>query len=156
MTMYSENFFFKMLLEKFSNKLLVSDSGGMVGGYSKIEDVKYLPVPAREADRPNKNNTVFIDLESFSEYDEKDFQIIKINNADKFKELRKNGNHMILTTTLPYNQAHDIFQKLKDNGIVFDQLISDLPVGDRQVVDKHNRTKIHSIKLKEDLEKVGV
>ncbi|MBI5332435.1 MAG: hypothetical protein HZB65_02595 [Candidatus Aenigmarchaeota archaeon] len=156
MTMYSENLFFKLLLERFSNKLLVSDSGGMVGGCPKIEDVKYLPVPAIETENtPNQTGTIFIDLESIAENSRENLQELIVDNAGKLKELRKKGNHMILTTTLPYNQAHDIYQKLKEHGIIFDQLVSDLPVGSRQVVDNHQRTKLYHVKTKKDLDEVG-
>ncbi|MFH0837586.1 MAG: hypothetical protein V1870_05630 [Candidatus Aenigmatarchaeota archaeon] len=154
MTMYSENFFFKVLLEKFADKLLVSDSSGMVGGFPIIEDVKHLPIPMRQVkDVLNQKNVMFIDLDSISENSNK-FSEFVIHGADRLVELRKAGNHMILTTSLPYNQAHDIYHKLKENGIMFDQLISDLPIGSRHVVDRHGRTKIHGIKSRKDLDKV--
>jgi len=155
-TMYSENFFFKMLLDKFSNKLLVSDSGGIIGGYPVIEEVKQLPVPfCYKHNSGNAKETVFCDLDNILEEGE-NLQDIKVNSADKVKELKARGCHLVLTTSRPYNRAYDIFNKLKEQGIEFDQLVSDLPVGQRHVIDKHDRTKLYCIKCKDDFDKLKI
>lgn len=167
-TTYSENLFFKLLLDKFSRKLLVCDSEGKLGGFPAIQEVSQIPVPITDIPtiRGRCKGTIFIDLDGTlikhvpvpSETGD-DIEILK-GAPEKLKEFREKGYYLILTTSRPHHKTFGIINKLKSLGIEFDQIICDLPVGPRHMINDMKgdevRTIAHVLKRDEGIKKVKI
>jgi len=166
-TLYSENLFFKLLLEKFPQKLLVCDSGGTVGEFPKISDVTQIPVPVTyQKESAAAKGAIFCDLDGTlirhvrvpSETGE-DVEIIE-GSSEKIKEFKEKGYYVILTTSRPYYKIFGILNKLKAHGLEFDQIISDLPVGPRHLINDSKgdeiRAVIHPLKRDEGIKNIRI
>jgi len=167
-TTYSENFFFKLLLDKFSSKLLVCDSDGMLGSFPEIQEVTHIPVPIIDAPAEKRKckGTIFIDLDGTlikhvpipSETGE-DIEILD-GTPEKLKEFREKGYYVVLTTSRPHHKIFGILSKLKSLGIVFDQIICDLPVGPRHIINDMKggevRSIAHVLKRNEGIRKIKI
>jgi uridine kinase len=169
MTSYSENLFLKFLLEKFSQKLIVCDSDGKFGEFPEIEEVSQIPTPISEtppAARKTYKGTIFCDLDGTlikhvpvpSETGE-DIEVIE-GTPEKLKQLREKGHYLVLTTSRPHHKIFGVLNKLKSLGIEFDQIISDLPVGPRHMINDMKgdevRTIAHVLKRDEGIKNVKI
>jgi len=156
-TMYSENLFFKFLLGSSLQKLLVCNSDGVMGEFPQLVEVNQIPVPyASHKETNSAKGTIFCDLDGTlikhvpvpSETGE-DIEIIE-GSPEKLKEFKEKGYHLVVTTSRPYHKIFGILQKLRDLGIEFDQVISDLPVGPRHLIndskDDEVRAIVHALK----------
>ena len=151
-TTYSENLFFKFLLEKFPQKLLVCSSEGVMGEFPQLTEVKQIPVPFTSYKETNSaKGTIFCDLDGTlikhvpvpSETGE-DIEVIP-GSPEKLKEFKEKGYYLILTTSRPYHKIFGIIQKLKGSGIEFDQIISDIPVGPRHLINDSKGEEVRAI-----------
>jgi len=161
-TTYSENIFLEMLLDKFSNKVLVCDSDGKFGRSPDIQKVSQIPVPIPEREYEiRKKGVIFCDLDGtiikhvpVPSATGEEIEIIK-GSAEKLNEFIKEGYHLVLTTSRPYNKVFGVLDKLKSKGIEFDQIICDLPVGPRHLIndskDDEVRAIIHPLKRDEGI-----
>lgn len=167
-TTYSENIFFRLLMDGFPSKLLVCDSEGKLGSFPEIQEVSQVPVPVTDipAARSGLKGTVFIDLDGTlvkhvpipSETGE-DIEVLD-GTAEKLKEFKEKGYYVILATSRPHHKIFGVLDKLKSIGIEFDQLICDLPVGPRHMINdmKGNevRTIAHVLKRDEGIKKIRI
>lgn len=166
-TTYSENIFFNFLLDKFHQKLLVCNSGGFLCEFPKIEEVKMIPVPIESCkDTGSLKGTIFCDLDGTlikhvpvpSETGE-EIEVID-GSSEKLKEFKEKGYYLVLTTSRPYYKIFGILQKLKSQGLEFDQIISDLPVGPRHLIndskEEEVRAIVHSLKRNEGIKKIKI
>ena len=64
---------------------------------------------------------------------------------EKLKEFKEKGYYLIVTTSRPYHKIFGILQKLKDSGIEFDQVISDLPLGPRHLINDSKGDEVRAI-----------
>ncbi len=142
MTTYSENRFLNMLTEKFSERTFSCDSTGLFGPRPSIEEVSHIPIPLNPSNvRQSKRGTVFLDLDGTliehvpipSETGE-EVRVLE-GSVEKLRELREKGYFIVLTTSRPQNKIYSVLRVLKDSGMEFDQVISDLPVGPRHLVN---------------------
>ncbi|MEK9135217.1 MAG: HAD hydrolase family protein [Patescibacteria group bacterium] len=167
MTFYSENIFFKFLLEKFPQKLLVCDSNGIIGEFLQIAEVSYVPVPIFfPKETKNLKGAIFCDLDGTlikhvpvpSETGE-EIEIIE-GSAEKLKEFKEKGYYLILVTSRPHYKTFSILNKLKSFGMEFDQIISDLPVGARHLIndskDQEVRAVSHSLERNKGIRDVRI
>lgn len=168
-TSYSENIFLKFLLDRFSKKLLVCDSDGKLGEFPEIKEVTQIPVPITETAQAVKKmykGTIFCDLDGTlikhipvpSETGE-DIEVIK-GTREKLKDFRKKGYYLVLTTSRPHHKIFGILNRLKSLGIEFDQIICDLPVGVRHIINDMKgdeiRTIAHVLKRDEGIKNVKI
>lgn len=168
-TTYSENLFFNLLIDKFSHKLIVCDSEGKLGGFPEIQEVSQIPVPmadVRPVDKNVRKGTIFIDLDGTlikhvpvpSETGE-DIEILE-GTPEKLKEFRDKSYYLILTTSRPHHKIFGIINKLKSEGIEFDQILCDLPVGPRHIINDMKgsevRTIAHVLKRDEGIKKIKI
>jgi uridine kinase len=166
-TMYSENFFFKLLFEKFSQKLLVCNSDGFICEFPEIKEVKQIPVPIETyKETGDLKGTIFCDLDGTlikhvpvpSETGE-EIEIIE-GSSEKLKEFKQKGYYLVLTTSRPYHKIFGILQKLKSQGLEFDQIISDLPVGPRHLINDSKgeeiRAVVHVLKRNQGIKKINI
>jgi uridine kinase len=158
-TTYSENIFFHMLLDHFSAKTLICDSDGSFGNYSEICEVAHIPVPisGHGAMLPYKG-TIFCDLDGTlikhvpvpSENGE-EISVLP-GSKEKLREFRDKGYYLILTTSRIYAKVFPILDKLKNDGLDFDQIICDLPVGPRFLINdsKVDECRAYAFDLRRD------
>ncbi|MDP2947198.1 MAG: hypothetical protein Q8N88_03715 [Nanoarchaeota archaeon] len=152
MTLYSENLFLKFLLGKFSQKLLVCDSNGIIGEFPQIAEVSQIPVPASfPKETGTSKGTIFCDLDGVlikhvpvpSETGE-EIEVIE-GSAEKLREFKGKGYYLVLVTSRPHYKIFGILNKLKSFGMEFDQVISDLPVGARHLINDSKDQEIRAI-----------
>ena len=150
-TTYSENLFFKFLLEKLPQKLLVCGSDGIMGEFPRLTEVNQIPVPyAFHKETSSAKGTIFCDLDGTlikhvpvpSETGE-DIEVIP-GSPEKLREFKEKGYHLIMTTSRPYHKIFGILQKLRAFGIEFDQIISDMPVGPRHLINDDKGEEVRS------------
>jgi len=167
-TTYSENIFLETLLNRFSDKLLVCDSNGKLGEFPEIQRVSQIPVPITEVSDVHRRckGTIFIDLDGTlikhvpvpSETGD-DIQVLD-GTREKLEEFRKKGYYLILTTSRPYHKIFGVLNKLKSLGMEFDQIICDLPVGPRHMINDMKgdevRTIAHVLKRDEGIKKIKI
>jgi uridine kinase len=142
MTTYSENIFFNFLAGYCSSKTVPCDDSGRIGNYPEIQEMQYIPVPivTREQKRQQKG-TVFCDLDGTlikhvpvpSETGEE--ICVLDGSVDKLKEFREQGYYLILTTSRTYDKVFGVIERLKVEGLEFDQIICDLPLGPRHLIN---------------------
>jgi uridine kinase len=137
-TTYSENLFFQNLFEKFSQKLLICDSDGTMGSFPKIEKVNDIPVPIPEnISFKISKNPIFCDIDNFLLKSENTEPIkIMIDALNHLKSLKKQGYYLVAVTSHSY--PFQILNELKSQGLEFDRIISDLPQGDRFLIQNKN------------------
>jgi uridine kinase len=166
-TMYSENLFFRFLLEKFPQKLLVCNSEGIMGEFPQLVEVDHIPVPYTSHKETNSaKGTVFCDLDgtlikhvSIPSETGEEIEILE-GSSEKLKELKEKGYHLILTTSRPHHKIFGIINKLKAHGIEFDQIISDLPVGPRHLINddkgEERRAFIHILERDKGIKNINI
>ncbi len=169
LTSYSENLFLKFLIDKYSQKLLVCDSDGVLSEYPEIKEVNQIPVPMEHVPKSVKKTykgAIFSDLDGTlikhvpvpSETGE-DIEVLD-GTPEKLKDFREKGYYLILTTSRQYHKIFGVLNKLESLGIVFDQIISDLPVGPRHMINDmkgdEKRTIAHVLKRNEGIKNVKI
>lgn len=166
-TTYSENIFFKLLFKNFSDRTIACDSEGALTPFPEIENVSHIPIPiAEKTFRQNKKATIFCDLEGIiikhSAVPPDEVEDIKFidGSLEKLKELRDDGYFLILTTSRPSNKIFGIVEKIRSNGLEFDQIVCDLPVGPRiQISDSKNgepRATAYVVKKNAGIKKIQI
>jgi len=166
-TLYSENIFLESILDKFSKKLLTCSSDGWIGEFPIIFKVSQIPVPISYQKNTNgTKGTIFCDLDGTlikhvpvpPEVGE-DIEIID-GSVEKVKEFKEKGYYLVLTTSRPYHKIFGILGKLKFLGIEFDQVICDLPLGARYLINDSKNEEIraisHPLKRNEGLKGVKI
>jgi uridine kinase len=164
-TLYSENLFFKSVLEKFPKKLLVCNSEGIIGEFPTISEASQIPVPiGYQKNTSAAKGVIFCDLDGTlvkhvpvpSETGD-DIEIIE-GSSEKIREFKEKGYYLILTTSRPYHKIFGIINKLKLQGLEFDQIISDLPVGLRHLINDSKgdevRAIVHPLKRDEGIKNI--
>ncbi len=151
-TTYSENMFFNVIFDKFSNKTVACNSDGDLGEYPDLTTVSEIPIPLEQKEFvTRKRGTIFCDLDGTlikhvpipSETGE---EIKIIDGAiEKLREFREKDYYLVLTTSRPYTKIFGIIEKLKDQGIVFDQIICDLPVGPRHLINDSKNDEVRAV-----------
>lgn len=151
-TTYSENIFLKLLLENFTAKTISCDSDGTFAPYPEICDISHIPVPiTSKTYKEHKKGTIFCDLDGSlikhvpvpSETGE-EIEIIE-GSVEKLKEFRDKGYFLILTTSRNQNNVFGIVEKLRLMGLDFDQIVCDLPVGPRHLINDSKDGEIRAI-----------
>jgi len=151
-TTYSENIFFEVLLDKFSSKTVICDSDGKFARYPEIHNISNIPVPIYHRKyKECKKGTVFCDLDGTlikhvpvpSETGE-EIEIID-GSVEKLREFREKDYYLILTTSRPYDKVFGVIEKLMSEGLNFDQIICDLPVGPRHLINDSKDDEIRAI-----------
>lgn len=151
MTTYSENIFLTLLRERFSSKLVTCDSYGRLGGTFEIAEVQQLPVPLRQsAAQERKRGTIFCDLDGTlikhvpvpSETGE-EVELID-GAAQRLREMRELGYHIVLTTSRPQSKVFGVLDRLSAEGLEFDQVICDLPVGPRHLINDSKDNEVRA------------
>jgi len=158
-TTYSENIFLRSLLEGFAFKTVICDSDGIFAPYPEIHDPLHIPVPIiAETYRDCKKATIFCDLDGTlikhvtvpSESGE-EIETIE-GSVEKLREFRDKGYFLVLTTSRPQNKVFGVVEKLRLMGLEFDQIVCDLPVGPRHLINDSKDDEVRAIahKLKRD------
>jgi len=151
-TTYSENIFLKLVLEKFRHKLVTCDSHGALGGYPEVNEVSHIPVPiGNGSHQSRKKGTVFCDLDGTiikhvqlpTETGE-EIRILQ-GSVEKLREFREKDYFLVLTTSRPQSKVFVALEVLKREGIEFDQVICDLPVGPRHLINDSKDTQVRAI-----------
>lgn len=141
-TTYSENIFLRLLLEHFSFKTVTCDSEGKFVPYPEIHIVSQIPVPIiNKTYRDCRKGTIFCDLDGTlikhvavpSESGE-EMEIIE-GSIEKLREFRDKDYFLILMTSRPQSKVFGVLQKLWSMGLEFDQIVCDLPVGPRHLIN---------------------
>jgi uridine kinase len=161
-TIYSENIFFHLLLEKFQNKLLVCGSDGIIGEFPKISEVSQIPVPLADYKGVvTTKGAVFCNLDGtlVENTSQGGIELIE-GSQEKLKELKEKGYYLVLTTSRPYHTIFGILNKLKSQGVAFDQVVSDLPLGSMHLIhnDHDGRTNavVHPLKTNEGIKNIRI
>jgi uridine kinase len=161
-TLYSENLFFHLLLEKFQQKLLVCNSDGLIGEFPKINEVSQVPVPAGDyRGVVATKGAVFCDLDGTLIDSSKTNETVLIEGSlEKLKEMKEKGYYLILTTSKPYHKIFSVLNKLKSQGLTFNQVVADLPSGPLHLINdsKEGQEKafLHHLKSNEGLKNIRI
>lgn len=158
-TTYSENTFFNLVLNKFKSKLVTCNSDGLFTNLPNIQKVSQIPVhlPVYKY-RKRTKGTIFCDLDGtliqhvpIPSESGKEIKILD-GSKDKIREWKEEGYYIIMTTSRPYNKVFGVLDKLKHLGIKFDQVICDLPVGPRHLINdsKNDDVRAFAHVLKRD------
>jgi hypothetical protein len=158
-TTYSENIFLNLLLNHFLSKLIIADSDGNYGGYPEIQDVDHIPIPiSKRYYKQQLKGTILCDLDGTlikhvplpSETGE-EIEILE-GSIEKLREFKSKGYYLILTTSRIYDRVFKIIEKLKNEGLEFDQILCDLPVGPRFLINdnKDSECRAYAIALQTD------
>lgn len=158
-TTYSENNFFNLVFDKFKSKLLICDSNGLFSEIPIIENVSQIPVYIQEYKYKKRlTGTIFCDLDGtlvkhvpVPSEDGSEIEILS-KTVEKLKKWTDGGYYIVLTTSRPYNKVFGILDKLKSLGIEFDQIVCDLPVGPRYLINdsKNNELRAFAYALERD------
>lgn len=150
-TTYSENIFLKELFQKCPDKIVSCDSDGEMGGYPPIQEVNTIPVPILDP-KPitMKKGTIFCDLDGtlirhvpIPSVSGDEIEVIP-GSAEKLKEFQEKGYMIVLTTSRPQHKVFGIMDKLKEAGLEFDQVICDLPLGPRHLINDTKNDEIRA------------
>ena len=153
-TTYSENIFFNILTDKFHYKMVTCNSDGQMSEFPEIEEVTQIPVPIpRMGEEEAKKGTVFVDLDGTlikhvpvpSETGE-EIQVLK-GSVEKLREWGKKNYLIVLCTSREFNKTFGILHKLQKEGMIFDQVICDLPVGPRILINDSKGKEIRAIAI---------
>lgn len=152
MTTYSENLFLRLLLDRFADRLVACDSDGRLGAFPEIGEVTHIPVPvhARPPLTP-RTGTVFCDLDGTlvrhvavpSQHGD-DLELLD-GSLEKLKEFRDRGYLVVLTTGRSQSNVIGVLEKLRALGLEFDQIICDLPVGPRHLINDSKGDEVRAV-----------
>ena len=151
MTTYSENIFLERLFDQFKHKIVSCDSYGALGDYPRLQEISYIPIPiVKRKSLLVKKGTVFCYLDGTiinhvpvpTETGE-EIKVIQ-GSAEKLQEFRQKGYFLVLTTSRPQNKIFGVLEILKEKGLEFDQIICDLPVGPRHLINDTKNGEIRA------------
>jgi len=158
-TAFSENKFFDVIFNKFLEKMLICDSNGNFDMVVKYSSVEQIPIYVPDIEHKKKmKGTIFCDLDGtlikhipVPAEDGNDIKLLP-DSANKLKEWHDKGYYIVLTSSRPYNKVFGILHKLEENNIKFDQVICDLPVGPRHLINDSKGKEVRAIahKLERD------
>ncbi len=158
-TTYSENIFLKEIFENYPDKIACCDSDGFLGRCPELNEVHSIPVPIQHpVPVPRRKGTVFCDLDGtlirhvpVPSVTGQEIQVLE-GSAEKLQEFREAGYFLVLTTSRPQHKIFGVLKILKEAGIEFDQIICDLPVGPRYLINdsKEGETRAIAIVLERD------
>jgi uridine kinase len=142
MTTYSENIFLRVLRERFSARTVACDSNGNFGPFPDIGEITHIPVPIGfRKPEPLKKGTIFCDLDgtvikhvAVPSGSGEDIELLD-GSVEKLKEFRLKGYHIVLTTSRSQANIFGVLEKLRLMGLECDQVICDLPVGPRHLIN---------------------
>lgn len=166
-TTYSENVFFKILLDNFSAKTIACDSEGFQTSYPKIEEVSHIPVPISEKTfQQRKKAAIFCDLEGIIVKHEsvpseriEDIEFID-GSLEKLKEFKEKEYFIVLTSSRPSDKVFSVVEKIRSLGLEFDQIVCDLPVGPKiQISDSKDgkpRAEVYIAETNEGIKKLEI
>jgi uridine kinase len=151
-TSFSENKFFNMILDKFPEKVMMCNSNGNFEASPVLRDVKQIPIFIPDTEHKKKmKGTIFCDLDGtlikhipVPAEDGNDIKLLP-KSAEKLKEWHNKGYYIVLTSSRPYNKVFGILHKLEDCNIKFDQVICDLPVGPRHLINDSKDGELRAI-----------
>ena len=164
-TTYSENIFFNLVFDKFKSKLIVCDSDGYFSKIPNMENVSQIPVYIQEYKYKKRlAGTIFCDLDgtlvkhvSVPSENGNEIKVLP-DTPEKFKEWVEHGYYIVLVTSRPYNKVFGVLNKLVSLGVRFDQVICDLPVGPRYLINdsKGKEVRAFAYPLERDIGVGGV
>jgi len=159
-TSFSENKFLTNMLDHFSEKVLLCNSNGNFTFAPKINPVKQIPIYIPDLQQKKRmRGTIFCDLDGtlvkhipVPSEDGNDIKLLP-NSAEKLKEWHEKGYYIVLTSSRPYNKVFSILSKLEEHDITFDQVICDLPIGPRHLINDSKDGEVRAIAHKLDRDK---
>jgi len=152
MTTYSENIFFRALRERFSDRTVVCNSDGELGPFPDFGDITHIPVPVYvRKPQELKKGTIFCDLDgtlikhvSLPSETGDDIELLD-GSIEKLKEFREKGYLVVLTTSRTQANTFGVLGKLRATGLGFDQIICDLPIGPRHLINDSKDDEVRAI-----------
>jgi uridine kinase len=151
-TSYSENAFLRLLMESFAADTVTCNSEGKLGPYPVINDVSYIPVPVPDTTaKERRKATIFCDLDgSLIKHvpvpldSGEDIEILE-GSVEKLRNFRNNGYYLVITTSRPQSSVFGVIEKLRKMGLEFDQIVCDLPVGPRHLINDSKGDEVRAI-----------
>jgi uridine kinase len=152
MTTYSENIFFRILREQFSDRTVACDSDGKLSAFPSIHEITHIPVPLPVCKSQEfKKGTVFCDLDGTLirhvpvPSPSGDDIVLLEGSIEKLKEFQEKGYVIILTTSRTQSNVCGVIEKLRALGLNCDQVICDLPVGPRHLINDSKGEEVRAI-----------
>lgn len=152
MTTYSENLFLLHLRERFSDLMVACDSEGKIGPFPVISEITHIPVPVMATKSMElKKGTIFCDLDGtliqhvpvpLPSGD--DIKLLD-GSVEKLKAFRRKGYVVVLTTGRTQSNVFGVLEKLRSLGLEFDQIICDLPIGPRHLINDSKDGEVRAI-----------
>jgi len=141
-TTYSENIFLDSLEQGFTGKVFPINRQGEFSSMPERVSVKDVPVPLPTITKPSGfKGTVFVDLDGtlvkhypVPQPSAEDLELLP-GTVEKLSALRDAGYTLILTTSRVHYNIWPVLHRLKEFGIEFDQVVCDLPIGPRHLIN---------------------
>jgi uridine kinase len=152
MTTYSENIFLRSLREQFSARTVACNSDGQLGPFPDISEITHIPVPMHvRKGQELKRGTIFCDLDGtlikhvpVPSASGDDIELLD-GSIEKLKEFRENGYLVVLTTSRTQANIFGVLEKLRAVGLECDQIICDLPIGPRHLINDSKDQEVRAI-----------
>jgi len=150
-TTYSENIFLRTLRERFADRLVACDSDGNLGPFPGISEISHIPVPIHvRKSQELKKGTIFCDLDGtlikhvpVPSPTGGDIELLS-GSVEKLKDFRDNGYVVVLTTGRTQSNIFGVLEKLRAVGLEFDQIICDLPIGVRHLINDSKEKEVRA------------
>lgn len=155
-TTYSENIFLNDLRKGFSDRMVACDFNGKISSFPVISEVTHIPVPiiVRKSQKLKKG-TIFCDMDGtlikhvpIPSQSGDDIELLD-GTVEKLNEFRQKGYLIILTTGRTQSNIVGVLERLRSIGLAFDQIICDLPIGPRHLIndskDEEVRAFCHAV-----------
>lgn len=151
MTTYSENSFLQLLRERHGDRLVATDSDGRLGAFPALREVSHIPVPIHVREPMNlKRGTVFCDLDGtlvrhvpVPSPSGEDIELLD-GTVEKLREFRRDGYLVVLTTGRSQSNVLGVLERLRALGLEFDQVICDLPIGPRHLINDSKGNEVRA------------
>jgi uridine kinase len=152
MTTFSENIFFRILREQFSDRAVACDSDGKLSAFPSIQEITHIPVPmpVRKSQEFMKG-TIFCDLDGtlikhvpVPSPSGDDLELLE-GSLEKLQEFQEKGYVVILTTSRTQSNVCAVIEKLRALGLNCDQIICDLPLGPRHLINDSKGEEVRAI-----------
>lgn len=135
-TSYSENRFFKLLQERFADRLLACDADGRLGALPSYSEVDQLPVPIEPAaSQPPARAVALVDLdgtlvrhERAPREDGEGLELLP-GAVEQLQRLQGDDVALVLLTARPQALVSAALDRFAAAGVRFRQVLSDLPLG---------------------------
>ena len=150
-TTYSENIFLRALRDRFADRTVACDSTGRFGPFPEICEITHIPVPLH-APKSQKlmKGTIFCDLDGtlirhvpIPSESGGDIELLD-GSVEKMKEFRKKGYALVLTTSRTQANIFGVLEKLLSLGLECNQILCDLPIGPRHLINDSKDTEIRA------------